>query len=60
MKKETKTKKVQKPVEKPQVEDISVEQLVEVKIAGFSGDFGREDINKLRDKVNEIIDYINQ
>ena len=32
----------------------------EIKINSFSGDFGRQDINLLRDKVNEIIDFINQ
>ena len=31
-----------------------------VKIAPFSGEFGRQDINSLRDKVNEIIDFINK
>lgn len=30
------------------------------KINSFSGDFGRVDINLLRDKVNEIIDFINK
>lgn len=29
------------------------------KVASFSGDFGRQDINLLRDKVNEIINIIN-
>ena len=33
---------------------------VEVKIAAFSGDFQRTDLNLLRDKINEIIDYINK
>ncbi len=32
----------------------------EVKIAPFSDDFGRQDINSLRNKVNEIIDFINR
>lgn len=31
-----------------------------LKVNPFSGDFGRVDINLLRDKVNEIIDYINK
>ena len=31
-----------------------------VKIAPFDGDFGRVDINQLRDKVNEIIAFINK
>ena len=31
-----------------------------IKIMPFSGDFGREDINLLRDKVNEIINFINK
>ena len=31
-----------------------------VKIATFSGEFGRVDINLLRDKVNEIVDYLNK
>ena len=30
------------------------------KIAPFSGDFGRQDINLLRNKVNEIIDFLNK
>ena len=32
----------------------------EVKITSFDGDFGRQDINQLRDKVNEIIAFINK
>ena len=32
----------------------------EVKITSFDGDFGRADINSLKDKVNEVIDYINK
>ena len=39
------------------IENIDIK--AEVKIASFSGDFGRVDINLLRDKVNEIIEYIN-
>lgn len=31
-----------------------------VKVARFSGDFGRADIDLLRDKVNEVIDFINK
>ena len=36
------------------------EPLPEVRINSFSGDFGRVDINLLRDKVNEIIDFLNK
>ena len=32
----------------------------EVKIVPFSGDFGRVDINLLRDKVNEVISFLNK
>ena len=32
----------------------------EVKIFSFDGDFGRVDINLLRDKVNEIINFLNK
>ena len=31
-----------------------------VKIAHYTGDFGRVDINLLRDKVNEVIDLLNK
>ena len=31
-----------------------------VKITSFDGDFGRVDINQLRDKVNEIIAFLNK
>ena len=30
------------------------------KITSFDGDFGRVDINLLRDKVNEIINFLNK
>ena len=36
------------------------EVLSVVKITSFSGDFGREDLNQLVRKVNEIIDFINK
>ena len=62
-----KTKKVEKGEEK--IETLPVEETVlpassssvgkEVKITSFDGDFGRVDINLLRDKVNEIINYLN-
>ena len=39
---------------------VKVPVVQEIKIASFSGEFGRQDINSLRDKVNEIIDYINK
>ena len=42
----------------PQVKEETQE--VKKSIAPFSGEFGREDINALRDKVNEIISFINQ
>lgn len=50
------TKKEDNPVEAPS----TAPEPVEVKIAAFSGEFGRADINLLRDKVNEIIDYLNK
>ena len=47
--------------ESPQGEEsVKKEEAVkEVKVAEFSGDFGREDLNALRDKVNEIIAFLN-
>lgn len=61
-----KTKKVVIKEEKPtlvnaptyQEEAPKVEPVV--KIAPFSGDFGREDLNKLMDKINEVVDFINK
>ena len=56
-----KTKKTEKLLEDKVVEAPSTApEPVEVKIAAFSGEFGRADINLLRDKVNEIIDYLNK
>jgi hypothetical protein len=46
--------------EEPKPEIISEPKPAPIKIAPFSGDFGREDFNKLRDKVNEVIDFINK
>ena len=40
------------------VEDFTVEIPVTPKVGKLDLDFGREDLNKLRDKVNEIIDNI--
>lgn len=36
------------------------ETVTTLKINPFSGDFGRADINSLRDKVNEIIAFLNK
>jgi len=63
------TKKIEK-VDEPKVEEpiaeepkVEVPQVVEEpkkpKIDVFSGDFGQEEMNRLRDKVNEIINFIN-
>ena len=61
----TKTKVVEEKVEslpvELQVEDtLSSEVKKEVKINHYTGDFGRVDINLLRDKLNEVIDFINK
>lgn len=41
-------------------EDVVEESVAETSgIAEFTGDFGREDFNALRDKVNEVIRVIN-
>ena len=55
-------KKTKKKVSVPVEEVLETPAIVEleVKIFPFSGDFGRQDINSLRDKVNEIIDFINK
>ena len=62
--------KKRKKVVKKEIEILPVEEKIlpveensntgqEIKISSFDGDFGRQDINLLRDKVNEIINYIN-
>lgn len=43
-------------VQTPELEQSNVSQ---IKIAHVNADFGREDINKLGHKINEIIDFIN-
>ena len=59
-KKVTEEKVESLPVE-VQVEDtMSSEITKEVKINHYTGDFGRVDINLLRDKVNEVIDFLNK
>ena len=61
MKKENKVES--KEIEKlPPQPEIATPSTVDKKIVinSFSGDFGRVDINLLRDKVNEIIDYLNK
>ena len=58
-------KKIEKKIESLPVQpevvlpSDSTSSLV-AKIASFSGDFGRVDINLLRDKVNEVIDFLNK
>lgn len=46
-------------IEEPEVITAPSTSEKVIKIGSFSGDFGRVDINLLRDKVNEIIDFIN-
>ena len=46
--------------EKIEEKPIISEKKEEIKIAPFSGDFQRQDINSLMDKVNEIIAFINK
>ena len=53
-----KIKKVEK-IEVPIVEAPSTTGQ-KLKIASFSGEFGRQDINLLRDKVNEIVNFLNE
>ena len=59
-----KNKVVKEKIESLPIEDMEVKppstEILKVKITSFDGDFGREDINSLKDKVNEIIDYINK
>ena len=38
----------------------SPEEVKKIKIDPFSDNLGREDLNQLANKVNEIIDYINK
>ncbi len=40
------------------VETPKVEEIKQLKIGRVSMDFGREDLNQLKDKVNEIINFI--
>lgn len=56
---EEKIDKIPDPIEELSQAINSMPSTQNVKIAAFSGDFGREDLHRLRDKVNEIIDYIN-
>ena len=51
---------VPKTDEKIEEKPIIPEKKEEIKIAPFSGDFQRQDINSLMDKVNEIIAFINK
>ena len=65
-----KPKKKVKKVEKKKIESLPVETEIvitspstvatEFVVAPFSGDFGRADINLLRDKLNEVIDLLNK
>ena len=47
------------PIGDVDIAKVSLNSEQVIKIASFSGDFGRVDINLLRDKVNEIIDFLN-
>lgn len=53
-------KKIEKIEPTEVIAPSTLEEPKKILINPFSGDFGREDINKLRDKINEIIDFINQ
>ena len=44
----------------PQSTSTYIAEEKPLKINPFSGDFGRQDINELRNKVNEIIDFLNK
>lgn len=48
-------KKLEKTIE--QVIEKSIERVL-APIAPLSGDYGREDLNQLRDKINEIIQRV--
>ena len=55
-----KKEKKEEVIEKVMLENIeqSVNEHTKQKIGKLDLDFGREDLNKLKDKVNEIIDAI--
>ena len=44
------------PISSEMIKAIAPKQL---KVARLTSDFGREDLNQLRDKVNELIDIVN-
>lgn len=50
-----KTKKV---IEEPT--EVVLEAPKELLIAEFTGSFGQEDLNKLRDKLNEVVRFLNK
>lgn len=54
------TKKVEKIPENVVDVPLNKETSLVEKIVPFSGDFGRQDLDSLRDKVNEIIEFINK
>ena len=56
----TKKKIESLPTEKVVEAPSTVVEPTKVKITSFDGDFGRVDINLLRDKVNEIINFLNK
>lgn len=73
--KKIKIKEIKNMEEEVKSEEVKIENLpdlseitaastaaepIKVVIGSFSGDFGRADINLLRDKVNEIIDFLNK
>ena len=51
-----KTKEIK--VEVVEIVEVKVEVPKEPKVGRLTSDFGREDLNQLRDKVNEILDLI--
>ena len=60
MKKETKPKKPKKIEEvKEELVVVSTQPPVKVQIAGLAASFGQEDLNKVVDKINEIIRHLN-
>jgi len=52
-------KKLEK-IEEIKVVETPSTQPAKIKIASFSGSFPSEDFNRLKDKLNEVIDFINE
>ena len=57
-KKGVKNKEKEIKVEAVETVEVKVEVPKEPKIGRLTSDFGREDLNQLRNKVNEILDLI--